>query len=77
LKGIVPPTTERQNAARNEVARIAPDSVGRTPPNGPTGRQDDHDDTTITKDPGSFFVVNVAVAVTFVKSRRRFHARHK
>jgi hypothetical protein len=48
-----------------------------TPPNGLPGRQDEHDDTTITKDPGGFFVVNVAVAVTFVKSRRRFHARHK
>jgi hypothetical protein len=43
-------------------------------PNGPTGRQDEHDDTTITKDPESF-VVNVGVIVTFVKSRRRFHAR--
>jgi hypothetical protein len=35
--------------------------------NGPTGRQNEHDDTTIAKDRESFFV-NVVVVVVFVKA---------
>jgi hypothetical protein len=36
-------------------------------PNGPTGRHDEHDDTTITKDPEGFFV-NVVVFAIVVKA---------
>ena len=43
--------------------------------NGPTGRHDEHDDATITKDPQSFFV-DVVVFVTSAKAVGAFfHAR--
>jgi hypothetical protein len=42
--------------------------------NGPTGRHDEHDDTTITKDSESFFV-NVVVFVVFVNAVGAFMLR--